>query len=115
MKPSDGKLLWGIVAAIGVGVTLCGLFGIFLQGWVNRNGFPSAATKGEVAIMFTWPVAAMVTGCLMLSAMIFASPFTSEWLVERRLKVFVLFGATVLGLAHVAGWLAANQVSKLLN
>ncbi len=115
MKPRADKVLWGIVATNGAGMTLCGLLGVFLQGWVNQNGFPSAATKGEVAIMFTWPAAATVAGCLMLSAMILVSPFTAEWSPERRLKVFMLFGATVLGLAHVAGWLAANQVSKLLN
>jgi hypothetical protein len=115
VKLDTNKGGWWFVLLLGLLLTASGLFGVWLQGWFYRGGFPTAATVGEVRGAFTWPAANTAAGSLFIAAVILASPLTASWTASRRLAVFVVFTVLVLAACFTCGYFAAGRVAKMLN
>ena len=111
----DRKTLSWILLLIGALATVSGLFGVWLQGFFYRGGFPTAATFGEVRSTFTCPTALTTLGSLIVTGMLFASPITALWPPRRRLIVFICFSVLVLVTCAVSGHLATTRVARILN
>ena len=100
---------------MGIILTAGGLFGVWLQGVVYENGFPTPATVGEVRAAFTLPSAVMTGGSLLVAAVILASSLTGAWTKTRRLAVLFYFAVFVLVTCAICGHLAGSRVAKILN
>jgi hypothetical protein len=108
------KPLSWVLLLVGVLSTIAGLSGVWLQGFFYRDGFPVAATFGEVRFAFTGPTAVTVFGCLLVCGVVLASPLTERWPRPRKLAVFVSFSAVVLLACLVCGHFAAVRVQSIL-
>jgi len=115
VKLDTNKGGWWFVLVIGCLLTASGLFGVWLQGWFYKGGFPTAATVSEVRDAFTWPAANTTAGSLFMAAVILASPLTASWTSKRRLTVFVVFTVLVIAACFVCGYFAGSRVAKILN
>ncbi len=111
----DRKAVPWIILVFGALLTAGGLFGVWLQGTVYQDGFPTPATFGEVRFAFTGPTAVTTLGTLVVSGVLFSSSITAGWSPRRRLAVFVCFGVVVLLACAACGHLATARVAKILN
>src|SRR6185295_15680434 len=108
------KAAWWFVSLIGAVLTVGGLCGVWLQGRFYENGFPTAATVGEVRAAFTWPTAFTTAGSLIVATVILASPLTSSWSSSRRNVIFVTFVLLVLFACIACGHFAGSRVARIL-
>jgi hypothetical protein len=115
ITPRDRKAAPWIVLVIGALLTASGLFGVWLQGMVYQNGFPTPATFGEVRFAFTGPTAVTTLGSLIVSGVLFSSSITAAWSPRKRLALFVCFGVLVLAACALCGHLATARVARILN
>lgn len=115
VTPRDKKLLAWIVLILGVILTSGGLFGVWLQGLIYKNGFPTPATVNEVRLAFTLPAAVTTAGSLIVASSILESSLTKSWTTTRRTVVFVSFAVFVLIVCAICGHLAGSRVATILN
>lgn len=115
ITPRDRKVVPWIILVLGSFLTAGGLFGVWLQGMLYQDGFPTPATFGEVRLAFTGPAAVTTLGSFVVSGVLFSSSITAGWSPRRRLAVFVCFGVFVLLACVVCGHLATARVAKILN
>ena len=113
--PRDRKAIPWILLVIGALLTAGGLFGVWLQGMLYQNGFPTPATFGEVRFAFTGPTAVTTLGSLIVSGVLFSSSITAAWSPRKRLAVFVCFGVFVLLACALCGHFATARVARILN
>jgi len=105
---------WWLILLTGVGMTLAGLFGVWLQGPFYNGGFPTAATFDEIHVAFTWPTAFTACGGMLLTTVILVSPFTRAWNQRGRFVVLAVFVFLLLLACHIAGLLATRWVEDML-
>jgi hypothetical protein len=115
ITPKDKKLLAWILLLLGILLTFGGLFGVWLQGLVYEEGFPTPATLGEVRAAFTLPTAATTAGSFLVAIAVLASPLTESWTTKRRVALIASFAICVLVVCGICGHLAGSHVAKILN
>ena len=106
------KVIWRIVSILGVLISGCGMFGVWLQGqfWTVFIN----ATFSEVRDALTWPVMFTFTGGTMIVSSLLVGPFTER--LSQGCRLALCAGYCVISLIAFSwlGTLAAKAIEPLL-